>query len=65
MLYDQLLNEIAIDLAPLQLMAEAIATLDVLCNLAERAQSLNLVCPTLSEQPGINIKNGSTSSLNK
>jgi hypothetical protein len=37
-LYEQLLEALREDLAPLQTSAAAIATLDVLCNLAERAE---------------------------
>ncbi len=57
-LYEALLERIIEDLAPLQVMGTAIAKLDVLANLAERTDQLGLVCPTLTEQPGIMIKQG-------
>ncbi|MCU7814150.1 MAG: DNA mismatch repair protein MutS [Candidatus Thiodiazotropha sp. (ex Rostrolucina anterorostrata)] len=57
-LYDQLLEELGQVLAPLQGCAEGLANLDVLCNLAERAQTLNLVRPTLVEEPGLQITDG-------
>jgi DNA mismatch repair protein MutS len=57
-LYDDLLNFIAKELSPLQQMADSVAQTDVLCNLAERAFSLNFVCPLLTAQPGIAIQNG-------
>ncbi|MEE9452200.1 MAG: DNA mismatch repair protein MutS [Gammaproteobacteria bacterium] len=57
-LYEQLIEKLHEDLQALQLCANAIAALDVFCNLAERALSLKLVAPTLSETPGINIRGG-------
>jgi DNA mismatch repair protein MutS len=57
-LYENLLDQLCIDLAPLQQCAEGLAQLDVLCNLAERAQSLNLVCPMMVEEPGLQITDG-------
>jgi DNA mismatch repair protein MutS len=57
-LYEKLLDQLCEDLAPLQQCAEGLAQLDVLCNLAERAQSLNLVCPSLVERPGLQISDG-------
>ncbi|MCU7877206.1 MAG: DNA mismatch repair protein MutS [Candidatus Thiodiazotropha sp. (ex Lucinoma borealis)] len=57
-LYDQLLEKLGQVLAPLQGCAEGLANLDVLCNLAERAQTLNLVRPTLVEEPGLQITDG-------
>lgn len=58
LLYDNLLDIILVELEPLQRSAEAIAMLDVLNNLAERADTLHLVCPDLIETPGIEIKGG-------
>lgn len=57
-LYDQLLDIILEDLKPLQIMAASVAQIDVLCNLAERSAQLNLTCPTISDQPGIEIIKG-------
>tara|TARA_R110000824_G_scaffold288508_3_gene476816 strand:+ start:154929 stop:157460 length:2532 start_codon:yes stop_codon:yes gene_type:complete len=57
-LYDELLDILAQQLKTLQDNAFGLAELDVLTNFAERAQSLNLSCPELSEQAGIQIKQG-------
>lgn len=57
-LYDQLLDRLCNELTPLQQCAEGLARLDVLCNLAERAQQLNLVSPQLVEEPGLQITDG-------
>lgn len=57
-LYDQLLDRLCEELTPLQQCAEGLARLDVLCNLAERAQQLNLVSPQLVEEPGLQITDG-------
>jgi DNA mismatch repair protein MutS len=57
-LYDKLLELLCEELAILQQCAEGLAQLDVLCNLAERAQSLNLVCPLMVEEPGLQITDG-------
>ncbi|MBT3048392.1 MAG: DNA mismatch repair protein MutS [Candidatus Thiodiazotropha sp. (ex Clathrolucina costata)] len=57
-LYEQLLEQLCASLAPLQQCAEGLAQLDVLCNLAERARELNLVCPLLVDEPGIEISDG-------
>ncbi|HCS89303.1 MAG: DNA mismatch repair protein MutS [Thiohalocapsa sp. PB-PSB1] len=57
-LYEQLLEKLAENLAPLQTSAAAIATLDVLCNLAERAEQLNWTRPVLHGQPTIEIDEG-------
>jgi len=57
-LYEELLDKLAIDLIALQETAEALSELDVLTNLAERAFSLNLTCPELSEIPGLLIEAG-------
>lgn len=58
MLYAQLLQILTQDLAALQNCAAGLAELDVLTNLAERADKLNLVRPMLSTQPGIIIEEG-------
>ena len=52
-LYDALLLMLQEQLAPLQRSAAALAELDALTNLAERARQLNLVCPTLCAEPGL------------
>ena len=57
-LYDQLLETLAASLAPLQDSAAAIAELDVVNNLAERASTLEYVPPTLTEEPQIKIQRG-------
>jgi DNA mismatch repair protein MutS len=45
-------------LGDLQQSATALAELDVLVNLAERADTLNYCCPTFSDKPGIRIVEG-------
>lgn len=57
-LYDELIELLILQLQPLQKTAEAVAKLDVLCNLAERALNLNLVAPEFVEQVGVNIEQG-------
>ncbi|MER3385050.1 DNA mismatch repair protein MutS [Pectobacterium aroidearum] len=57
-LYDGLFDLLLPHLAELQQSAAALAELDVLTNLAERADTLNYVCPTLSDKPGIKITGG-------
>ncbi|KAA8996119.1 DNA mismatch repair protein MutS [Affinibrenneria salicis] len=57
-LYDQLFDLLLPHLAELQQSASALAELDVLANLAERAETLNYVCPTITEKPGIKISEG-------
>ncbi|CAQ82788.1 MULTISPECIES: DNA mismatch repair protein MutS [Photorhabdus] len=57
-LYEELFDLLLPHLAKLQASAEALAELDVLANLAERAETLNYVCPTLSDKPGIQITGG-------
>lgn len=57
-LYDELFDLILPQLGALQLASLALAELDVLTNLAERAQTLNYVAPTFSTQRGIQIKGG-------
>ncbi|WP_192458109.1 DNA mismatch repair protein MutS [Musicola keenii] len=57
-LYDELFDLLLPHLAELQQSASALAELDVLANLAERADTLNYVCPTLSDKPGIRITGG-------
>lgn len=57
-LYEELFDLLMPQLDALQQSAAALAELDVLSNLAERAYTLNYSCPTLSEKPGINISGG-------
>ncbi len=57
-LYEELLVEINQYLSPLQTCAEAIAELDVLANLAQRASELNWVAPQFDPNAGIDIKGG-------
>ncbi|MDR0806468.1 MAG: DNA mismatch repair protein MutS [Enterobacteriaceae bacterium] len=57
-LYDELFDLLLPHLEALQQSAAALAELDVLCNLAERAYTLNYVCPELSDKSGINIVDG-------
>ncbi|SQA99786.1 DNA mismatch repair protein mutS [Cedecea neteri] len=45
-------------LEALQKSATALAELDVLVNLAERAYTLNYTCPTLTDKPGIKLVGG-------
>ncbi len=57
-LYDELLDIILRELLALQDCAKALAEIDILANLAERADSLNLQCPVFSSEPQIHIVAG-------
>lgn len=57
-LWEELFDLLLPHLAQLQHASEALSGLDVLCNLAERADTLNYHRPTLSDKPGINIEAG-------
>lgn len=57
-LYESVLTEIAEHLAPLQQMAKALASIDVMCNFAERADTLQLVCPSFVSEPCVDIQEG-------
>ncbi len=57
-LYDELLEKLNTQLAPLQDTAAAVSEIDVLANLAERASSLNLCQPTFSGEPLFEIDQG-------
>lgn len=57
-LYDGILEQLIAQLPILQQTATALAQLDVLCNLAERAITLNYVRPQLCEEPLIEIEAG-------
>ncbi|MBX2858880.1 MAG: DNA mismatch repair protein MutS [Cellvibrionaceae bacterium] len=58
LLYEQLVQQIAQQLQPLQQAAAGISELDVLCSLAERAASLNFCKPELRQEKGIYISAG-------
>lgn len=57
-LYDELLEKLLPFLPALQITAAALAEMDVLCNLAERADFLDMTCPELVETPGIKVTQG-------
>ncbi len=57
-LYEHLIRELQSSIEPLTSLAQALASLDVLVNLAERAQTLNWSCPILSDKPGLSIRAG-------
>jgi DNA mismatch repair protein MutS len=57
-LYDELLEVLLVDLKRLQVVSENLAMLDVLACLAERAHTLHLTAPVISEVPGICIEKG-------
>jgi DNA mismatch repair protein MutS len=57
-LYEELLQHLGESLPALQQSAAALAALDCLCNLAERAQALDWVRPELTEEPLIEISDG-------
>jgi len=57
-LYDQLLDRLIEQLSQLQATAAALATLDVLSNLAERALTLRYNAPELIDEPAIEITGG-------
>jgi DNA mismatch repair protein MutS len=57
-LYEELLDILGEQLLPLQDSASAVAELDVITTLAERADSLGLCRPQLTPEPGINITGG-------
>ena len=57
-LWEGLLDRILEELAPLQRTGDALAELDVLANLAERAATLDFHRPELVDAPGIEIRGG-------
>lgn len=57
-LYDELLDQLIARLADLQVTASALAALDVLSNLAERAVSLRYSAPKLTDDPVVQIEEG-------
>jgi DNA mismatch repair protein MutS len=57
-LYDELLDQLIARLAELQATAAALAALDVLANLAERAVTLRYTAPQLTDEPVVEISEG-------
>ncbi|MBD8899925.1 DNA mismatch repair protein MutS [Rhodanobacter sp. DHG33] len=57
-LYEALLDTLTGRLEPLKQAAAAIAELDVLATLAERAETLDWAAPELTDEPGIAIERG-------
>ncbi|QHJ13407.1 DNA mismatch repair protein MutS [Paraglaciecola mesophila] len=57
-LYDELFDLLLPQLTELMQSADALAELDVLANLAERAESLDYHCPDLCPQTGIHFSQG-------
>ena len=57
-LYEALLDTLTEKLEPLKQAAAAIAELDVLATLAERAETLDWSAPELADEPGIAIERG-------
>ncbi|BET98018.1 DNA mismatch repair protein MutS [Xenorhabdus sp. TCT-1] len=57
-LYEELFDLLLPHLADLQTCAEALSELDVLANLAERAETLNYTRPILTDKVGIQITGG-------
>ena len=57
-LYDELFDLLLPHLEALQLSSDTLAELDVLTNLAERAETLNYTCPQLTDKVGIQITGG-------
>ncbi|MEH6562379.1 MAG: DNA mismatch repair protein MutS [Marinobacter sp.] len=57
-LYDEVLETVAEQLAPLQDAAQALAELDVISNFAERATTLRFAAPEFREAAGFDIEEG-------
>ncbi len=57
-LYEDLFDSVLPDIAALQVTAQALAELDVLTNLAERAESLNYVAPEFVNELQLHIEAG-------
>ncbi|MEH6549568.1 MAG: DNA mismatch repair protein MutS [Pseudomonadales bacterium] len=57
-LYEELIQILQAQLSPLQQSAAAIAELDLLANLAERAENLRLCRPEFTDEPGIMVSEG-------
>ncbi|MEL7400594.1 MAG: DNA mismatch repair protein MutS, partial [Pseudomonadota bacterium] len=58
MLYETLVRELGEDLLALQVSAAALSELDVITNLAERAETLRFVAPQLVDDALLNIEQG-------
>jgi DNA mismatch repair protein MutS len=58
LIFDRLLEQLLEHLISLQRCATALSQLDVLCNLAERAESLDYSCPELTDEAVIHIVEG-------
>ncbi|MCU0972556.1 MAG: DNA mismatch repair protein MutS [Burkholderiales bacterium] len=58
LLYEQLLERLAPQVPALQSLARGLAELDLVATFAERALTLNLCAPTLTDQPVIEIEAG-------
>jgi DNA mismatch repair protein MutS len=58
LLYEELIDQLNQVLLPLQDSAAAVAELDVLATLSERADTLAFSCPQLRQTPGIQISGG-------
>ena len=57
-LFRQVLTQVCNETRKLQSTARALATLDVLCSLADVAARQNYVCPELHDSDGVEIKSG-------
>lgn len=57
-LYEELFDKILPELVQLQKLSDTLSELDVLNNFAERATTLNYVCPQLKASSGIDIDGG-------
>ena len=57
-LYQQVIEQLQPEILTLQTLAQALSQLDVLCNFAERAQSLSLTAPVLVNENVIDIRSG-------
>lgn len=57
-LYDSLIESLAVEIDALLTLGAALAELDTLAALAERAETLQYVCPVLNNKPGIEIEVG-------
>lgn len=57
-LYAEVLEQLAPYISQLQTIAGAIASVDVLCCFAERAEALNYIAPNFTQEAGIEIING-------
>ena len=58
LLYEQLLERLAPEVPALQILARGLAELDLVATFAERAVTLDLRAPTLTDQPVIEIEAG-------